>query len=77
MEDDPYFKRDGEDVHVELPVSVAQAMLGASLDVLTLDGMVELKVGREHEAPGRHREGGPPLHLLLLTTAGWLVGGWL
>lgn len=44
MEEDPYFKRDGEDVHVEVPVSVAQAMLGATIDVLTLDGMVELKV---------------------------------
>ncbi|KAM3567890.1 hypothetical protein VYU27_009974 [Nannochloropsis oceanica] len=51
VEEDPYFKRDGEDIHVEVPVNVAQAMLGATIDVLTLDGMVELKVsqGIQHD----------------------------
>jgi len=44
---DRYFKRDpsrSEDVHVEVPITAAQATLGATLDVLSLDGMVELKV---------------------------------
>jgi len=44
---DAYFKRDprkSEDVHTDLPVQMAQAALGVTLDVLTLDGMVELKV---------------------------------
>ena len=47
VDKDRYFKRDpakGEDVHVEVPITAAQATLGATLDVLTLDGMVELKV---------------------------------
>jgi molecular chaperone DnaJ len=42
--DDPYFQRDGYDVHVEVPVTVGQAVLGGPIDVLTLDGMVELKL---------------------------------
>ena len=44
VDDDPYFKRDGSDIHVDVPVSFTQAILGATIDVLTLDGMVELKV---------------------------------
>jgi len=45
--EDRYFRRDprrAEDVHVEVPVSAVQAALGAKLDVVTLDGMVELKI---------------------------------
>jgi len=47
VDEDRYFKRDEqrpEDVHVEVPITVSQAVLGATIDVLTLDGMVELKV---------------------------------
>jgi len=46
VDDDPYFKRDGADVHVDVPVTFVQAILGATIDVLTLDGMVEMKVSR-------------------------------
>lgn len=41
---DPYFKRDGTDIHVDLDISLASAVLGATVDVLTLDGMVTMKV---------------------------------
>jgi molecular chaperone DnaJ len=34
----PFFKRDGTNLFCEVPVSVAQAALGATLDVPTLDG---------------------------------------
>jgi len=44
VRDDPYFQRVNYDVHVELPISVSQAVLGGLVDVLTLDGMVEMKV---------------------------------
>ena len=47
VEKDSYFKRDphrSQDVHVEVPLSISQAVLGTNIDVLTLDGMVELKV---------------------------------
>lgn len=41
---DPYFTRNGNDVHVNLPLTLTQATLGASLDVMTLNGMVTLKI---------------------------------
>ncbi|CAM9385760.1 unnamed protein product, partial [Ectocarpus fasciculatus] len=43
-QDDPYFNRRGADVHVEIPVPVTKAMMGCQIDVLTLTGMVEMKV---------------------------------
>lgn len=41
---DPFFKRRKTDVHVDVPISVAQAVLGGSVVVPTLTGEVELKV---------------------------------
>jgi DnaJ-class molecular chaperone len=40
----PYFKRDGDDIRVELPVTATEAALGAKIDVPTLDGPVSLTV---------------------------------
>jgi len=36
----PYFKREGNDILLDLPISVPEAMLGAKVDVPTLDGSV-------------------------------------
>ncbi len=36
--DHPFFKRDGATLYCEIPVNVAQAALGTTLDVPTLDG---------------------------------------
>jgi DnaJ-class molecular chaperone len=44
VEEDKYFKREGNDIHVDVPVNVAEAVLGGEVDVLTLDGMVTLKI---------------------------------
>lgn len=41
---DPYFKRQDNDIYVEVPINIAQAVLGAKVDVLTLDGMVTMKI---------------------------------
>jgi len=41
---DPYFRRNNQDLHVEVPISVTQAILGGTVDVLTVDGMIEMKV---------------------------------
>jgi len=55
----PYFTRDGADVTVELPVSIAEAALGAQLEVPTHDGRVKLKVapgtqdGKVYKLPGK------------------------
>lgn len=38
VEAHPYFKRQGADVYVEVPVTVAEAALGAKIQVPTLDG---------------------------------------
>jgi DnaJ-class molecular chaperone len=40
----PYFTRDGRNLLVDLPLSVPEAVLGAKVDVPTLDGMKSLNV---------------------------------
>ncbi|MEI6559485.1 MAG: J domain-containing protein [Rhodospirillaceae bacterium] len=40
----PFFSRKGHDVHVEVPVTLPEALLGATIKVPTLDGTVALKV---------------------------------
>ena len=44
VEQDPYFKREGLHVRVEVPLTFTQAILGCSVEVLTLDGLVNMKV---------------------------------
>ena len=44
VENDDYFHRDGVDVHTECPISLTQAVLGGSVDVRTLTGIVEMKI---------------------------------
>lgn len=40
----PYFRRVGLDIYIDLPISVTEALLGAKVDVPTLDGMTLLTV---------------------------------
>lgn len=40
----PVFAREGEDLHVELPITVGEALRGATVEVPTLDGQVKLRV---------------------------------
>jgi molecular chaperone DnaJ len=44
IEPHPYFVREQNDILLELPLNIAQAALGAELDVPTLDGTEKLKV---------------------------------
>ena len=44
VESHPYFKREGRDLEVEVPVSVSEAILGAKIDVPTLDGMKSVTI---------------------------------
>lgn len=39
-----FFRRDGDDIHLEVPVTVSEAALGASITVPTVDGKATLKV---------------------------------
>jgi molecular chaperone DnaJ len=79
VEEDEYFHREGADVHVEVPISVTQAILGGSVDVKTLTGEAELTIpkGCQPEAKmvmrgkgiphlngrGRGRKGNQIVHL--------------
>ena len=40
----PYFNRLGSDLHLDLPISVVEATLGTTLEIPTLDGMVDLTI---------------------------------
>jgi DnaJ-class molecular chaperone len=42
--DHPWFKRDGLDLHVTVPISIAEAAFGAEVEVPTLDGRATLKI---------------------------------
>ncbi len=40
----PFFERDGQDIHLELPLDVAQAALGTEIEIPTLGGAEKLKI---------------------------------
>jgi len=40
----PVFTRAGDDIHIAVPVTVAEASLGAKVDVPTIDGRAQLKI---------------------------------
>jgi DnaJ-class molecular chaperone len=40
----PWFRREGDDIHLTLPVSIREAVLGAKLRVPTIDGPVTMTV---------------------------------
>jgi DnaJ-class molecular chaperone len=40
----PFYRRDGEDIHIELPVTVAEAILGAKVSVPTPTGAVAMTI---------------------------------
>ena len=41
---DPFFKRDGTDILIDVPISISQAILGGTVVIPTLTGEVDLKV---------------------------------
>ncbi|MEK9970142.1 MAG: J domain-containing protein [Ferrovibrio sp.] len=44
VEPHPFFNRQGDDLHLELPVTLDEAVLGAKIPVPTIDGMVAVNV---------------------------------
>jgi DnaJ-class molecular chaperone len=48
----PYFRREGNDIHVEVPVSLGEAVLGGKITVPTIGGPVNLTVPK-HSDSGR------------------------
>ncbi len=43
----PIFERQGDDLYVEVPIALTEAMLGAEIEVPTLDGKVTMKIPPE------------------------------
>lgn len=63
VEEHPFFKRDGADVHVEIPVSIFEAALGCELEIPTPEGKnVRIKVpaGTQDKKVFRLRDLGAP-----------------
>ncbi len=44
LEDHPLFRREDDDVHLDLPVSFVDAMLGATVEIPTLTNPISLKI---------------------------------
>lgn len=54
----PLFRREGDDLHLALPVAVHEAVLGARVEVPTLDGVVKLRIPPGTQAGRRLRLAG-------------------
>ena len=55
VEPDPVFSRDGLDLHLELPITVVEAVKGARVEVPLLDGSVKLRVPPSSQSGQRLR----------------------
>ena len=51
----PFFRREGADIHVEVPVTVAEAVLGARINVPTMSGAVTMSVPKHADTGTRLR----------------------
>jgi molecular chaperone DnaJ len=60
--DHPVFHREGDDIHLTVPVTVSEAALGAKVEVPTIDGRTMLKIppGTQSGQKLRLREKGVP-----------------
>lgn len=58
----PVFKRKGENLEVEVPVTIVEAIRGATIEVPTLNGKKKIRVppGTQHDTIQRLRGEGPP-----------------
>ncbi len=62
VKEHPFFGRDGSDLHCTVPISIAQAALGAEIRIPTLDGsdILTIPEGTQHGARFRLRNLGMP-----------------
>ena len=62
VEPHPFFRREGDDLHIVVPIAVHEAALGAKLDVPSIDGRARLRVppGTQSGQRFRLRERGVP-----------------
>ena len=57
VEPHPLFRREGDDLHVTMPIAVHEAALGAKIEVPSLDGHVRLRVPPGTQSGQRFRIG--------------------
>lgn len=60
----PYYRRDGRDLYVDVPVTLPEALTGAEVEIPSLDGRVKLKIPAGAKPGGklRLRGKGVPAH---------------
>ncbi len=60
VEEHPFFKREGDQINIRVPVTVSEAGLGAKIEVPTIDGRALLKIppGTQNAQKFRLREKG-------------------
>ena len=58
----PFFRREGDDIHLELPVNLAEAVLGARVSVLTVTGPVTMTIPPGSDTGTRLRLRGKGIH---------------
>jgi len=51
----PYFRREGADIHIELPITLDEAVLGGKVKVPTVDGDVSLTIPKNSSSGKRMR----------------------
>ena len=63
VKDHPFFAREGNDLHCVVPISIAQAAMGAEIRVPTMDGEHNLKIpeGTQPSTTFRIRNKGVPV----------------
>jgi len=73
VDSDPIFQRDGQNLRLDLPITVVEAVRGARVEIPTLTGRVALKIPAGAQTGqflrvkdrGVHRNNKPPGHLLV------------
>jgi DnaJ-class molecular chaperone len=58
----PFFHRDGDDIHLELPVSLTEAVLGARVAVPTVTGPVTMTIPKGSDSGAKLRLRGKGIH---------------
>jgi DnaJ-class molecular chaperone len=58
----PWFRREGDNIHMELPVSLAEAVLGARVPVATVTGPVTMTIPKGSDTGTRLRLRGKGIH---------------
>src|SRR5690348_12248555 len=60
VEEHPFFRREGDDIEITVPIAVWEAALGAKIEVPTIDGRAQLKIpqGTKNGQRFRMREKG-------------------